>query len=92
MLPLGPSVPTLLSMLIVLAFVEDHVRVAWPPGATVAGDATSCTVGALEEVGEGDGFGVGVGEALLAFTPPHPVRISSAEADTAKAILVTVKR
>jgi hypothetical protein len=79
-------------MVIVLAFVEDQVKVACPPGATVAGAATSCTVGALAEVGEGDGFGVGVGVALLAFTPPHPVRISSAEADMAKAILVTVKR
>jgi hypothetical protein len=91
MLPFGPSVPTLLSMMIAVAFVEDHVRVEGPPGATVAGDATSCTVGAAEDVvGEGDGFGVGVGEAVLAFTPPHPARISRAEA--AREILITAER
>jgi hypothetical protein len=88
MLPFGPSVPTLLSMMIAVAFVEDHVSVAGPPGATVAGDATSCTVGAAED--EGDGFGVGVGEAVLAFTPPHPARIISAE--VARAILITAER
>ena len=91
MLPFGPSVPTLLSMVIAVAFVEDHVSVASPPGATVAGDATSCTVGAAEDVvGEGDGFGVGVGEGVLAFTAPHPARIISAE--VARAILITAER